>query len=77
MVKKPVQAFAETDEYDEVVVEEPTIVTSDLKSARVKGTWTMYWGQAQYQFEDGKRYRLPLDLYSYLRASGNIYDTLA
>jgi hypothetical protein len=49
---------------------------ANLVSARVKGTWTMFWSQSKFNFEDGKRYKLPKDLYDYLRKSGNIYDTL-
>jgi hypothetical protein len=63
----------------EEIAEEATSVTEvndDLVSGRVKGTWTMYWGTQVYNFEDGKRYRLPRDLYAYLRKNGNIYDTL-
>jgi hypothetical protein len=36
----------------------------------------MFWGTSKYNFEDGKRYKLPKDLYQYLRSHGNIYDTL-
>ena len=74
-VRKNIPAFAEPDE-DEVVANDEIVVTSDLKSARVKGTWTMYWGIEKYFFEDGKRYRLLADLFQYLKARGNIYDTL-
>jgi hypothetical protein len=45
-------------------------------SARVKGTWVMFWGTQSFNFEDGVRYSIPQDLYNYLRKSGNIYDTL-
>jgi hypothetical protein len=83
-VKKTPTAFAEafeegTESNDEVVVEEPVIVTngdSDLITARVKGTWTMFWGQLRFEFKDGNRYKLPKDLFNYLRSHGNIYDTL-
>lgn len=69
-------SFAEPVE--EIVEEAPqTIeVKDDFVSARIKGTWTMYWGQQIYNFEDGKRFRIPRDLFAYLRKSGNIYDTL-
>jgi hypothetical protein len=83
--RRTTKAFAEVEETtDEEVVETPsavvaekeTVVADDLVSCRVKGTWTMYWGRSSFEFEDGKRYRLPKDLYGYLRANGNIYDTL-
>lgn len=68
-------------EEEDVVAEpapEPEVVTVDpaTKSARIKGTWTMYWGQSRWNFVDGQRYNLPPDLFDYLRKSGNIYDTL-
>ena len=79
-------AFAELDDTTDVVeVSEETPVVSAPKSApvqdnlvtaRVKGTWKMFWGRTTYDFEDGKRYKLPRDLYGYLRQNGNIYDTL-
>lgn len=65
--------------YGEPVVEEPVIAMAadaNLVNARVKGTWKMFWGSTSYNFEDGKRYKLPKDLFNYLRTSGNIYDTL-
>lgn len=83
--KKKPTAFTEAVEEDsvveesEVVIEEPVVVVntdSDLVNARVKGTWLMFWGTSKYDFEDGKRYKLPKDLYNYLRSHGNIYDTL-
>lgn len=67
------------DDDDEIVIDEPIVVTStdnNLVTAKVKGTWVMFWGQDKFDFEDGKRYKLPKDLFQYLRASGNIYDTL-
>lgn len=78
-VKKTASKFAELEEdfdTDEVVVADEQVVTSELKSARVKGTWTMYWGLEVFNFEDGKRYRIPTDLFAYLKDHGNIYDTL-
>lgn len=69
--------FAEAEmEDDDVVLEEETVVAHDLKSARIKGTWTMFWGQDRYDFVDGKRYRIPTDLYQYLKVRSCIYDTL-
>jgi hypothetical protein len=85
MVRKTNPEFVEVaadDEiitYGETVVEEPVVAMaadSNLVSARVKGTWKMFWGRASYNFEDGKRYKLPRDLFNYLKSSGNIYDTL-
>lgn len=55
---------------------EPTIVAPTTKNAKIKGTWTMFWGTQRWDFIDGHRYDLPLDLFAYLRKSGNIYDTL-
>ena len=52
------------------------VAVANTKTAKVKGSWTMYWGNDIYEFEDGKRYKLPLDLYGYLVNHGNIYDTL-
>ena len=84
--KKPSAFTAEQvedqDEFeleDEVVVAEPVIVMSadsDYVNARVKGTWKMFWGSDSFDFVDGTRYKLPKDLYAYLRKSSNIYDTL-
>ena len=54
----------------------PTIVSPTTKNAKIKGTWTMFWGSQRWDFIDGHRYDLPLDLFNYLRSSGNIYDTL-
>lgn len=58
------------EHYDEVVV------NKDLVSARVKGTWVMTWGESKFNFEDGKRYRIPRDLFQYLKMRSCIYDTL-
>jgi len=84
MPRKPTQSFVEveTDDDSDVIDEvsyEPQVVSnsgSDTVNARVKGTWKMFWGRDSYDFEDGKRYKLPRDLYGYLRQNGNIYDTL-
>lgn len=56
--------------------QEPHIVTPTTKSVRVKGTWVMQWGPDNFNFVDGRRYELPLDLFEYLKSSGNIYDTM-
>ena len=55
---------------------QPTTVSPTTKNAKIKGTWTMYYGTGKWDFVDGHRYDLPLDLYEYLRKNGNIYDTL-
>lgn len=62
-----------------VDVAEPIVVApgaSATKKARVHGTWRMHWGTEAFDFEDGKTYVLPADLYDYLKSTGNIYDTL-
>lgn len=86
--RKDTMAFAEQqddiDETVEVLEETPKAVTeskanaqaSDFVTARVKGTWKMYWGRSTFDFVDGKRYKLPRDLYNYLVQHSNIYDTL-
>lgn len=65
---------------EETVVEEAPIVVAPgapaQKKARVKGTWTMFWGGTKYNFENGKTYTIPADLYNYLQAHDNIYDTI-
>ena len=69
----------ENNSEDEVVVAEPVTVMSadsDYVNARVKGTWKMFWGNESFDFVDGKRYKIPKDLYAYLLKSSNIYDTL-
>ena len=80
--RKTMEAFIESQEDEDVVVEDsaPTAFVAPgapaTKKGRVKGTWTMYWGQSAYNFEDGKSYVLPADLYIYLRENDAIYDTL-
>lgn len=77
MARNNIPVADEFDEQDEAVeVESAVVVGTPTKTGRVKGTWTMYWGLESYDFEDGKRYQLPVELYDYLRAAGNIYDTL-
>ena len=58
------------------VVEEPITVVPETKRGRIKGTWRMYFNGQPWDFVDGDHYDLPQDLYNYLLASGNIYDTL-
>lgn len=79
--KKTQDAFAEPvevveTEETEAAVATPAPVAPGLKKARIKGTWLMFWGGAKYDFEDGKTFNIPADLYEYLKAHGNIYDTL-
>lgn len=82
MPRKTNPSFAEVEtdvEVDDEVQYTPIVEVStegNFVNARVKGTWKMFWGSQSYDFVDGKRYKLPKDLYAYLRASGNIYDTL-
>lgn len=52
------------------------IATPSTRSARVKGTWQMYWGDKVFDFVDGQRYNLPTDLFDWLRRHDNIYDTI-
>lgn len=69
----------ENNSEDEVVVAEPVTVMSadsNYTTARIKGTWKMFWGNESFDFVDGKRYKIPKDLYAYLLKSSNIYDTL-
>jgi hypothetical protein len=79
--KKEIKEFVEQDqslyaiESDEAQVLDPT-TKDDLVSARVKGSWVMFWSQTSYSFVDGQRYKLPRELFNYLKKSGNIYDTL-
>jgi len=80
--KKVIKEFVEQDESEpnDVEIVEPTVVIDDEAeetiSARVKGTWVMFWGRASWDFKDGTRYKLPRGLYDYLKSTGNIYDTL-
>jgi len=80
MATKKASQFAEvvetTEEETPAVEVQPLEVNSDSIQARIKGTWTMFWGQQVFNFEDGNRYTIPRDLYNYLKNSGNIYDTL-
>jgi hypothetical protein len=69
---EPVEEVAEVEE----VIATPAPVASGLKKARIKGTWLMHWGGERFNFEDGKSFNIPADLYDYLKAHGNIYDTI-
>lgn len=68
--------FAEPAEVEEVIATPAPTAGSNMKRARVKGTWTMYWGNKVFNFEDKKTYNLPIDLFNHLKAHDNIYDTL-
>ena len=58
------------------VVDETITVVPETKRGRGKGTWRMYYTGQPWDFVDGDSYDLPQDLYEYMRANGNIYDTL-
>ena len=79
--KKEIKEFVEQDqslyaiERDDAEILDPN-TKDDLVSARVKGSWVMFWSQSTYSFVDGQRYKLPRQLFNYLKKSGNIYDTL-
>jgi hypothetical protein len=76
VAKTQVTPVIEDEPIAEVVAETVT-VEAETKRARIKGTWRMYFAGQVYDFTDGESHDLPLDLYNYLRGSGNIYDTLA
>lgn len=79
--KKEIKEFVEQDqslyaiERDDAEILDPN-TKDDLVSARVKGSWVMFWSKSTYSFVDGQRYKLPRELFNYLKKSGNIYDTL-
>lgn len=54
----------------------PVTVAPTTKSARVKGTWTQYYGRMRFDFVDKQRYDLPLEVYNYLKEHDCIYDTI-
>lgn len=69
--------FAEPiSEEEEVIATPAPSPESNQKRARIKGTWTMYWSNTVFNFEDGKTFTIPVDLYNHLKAHGNIYDTI-
>jgi hypothetical protein len=74
--KRTSSIFAESTSEEEVVVTPAPTPDSGLRRARIKGTWTMYWGPKVFKFEDGKTYNIPSDLWNHLKNHGNIYDTL-
>ena len=79
--KKAIKEFVEVEEelfvsdLTEAEVLDAKTLTQTI-NAKVKGTWTQYWGTEQFSFVDGQRYKLPRALFNYLKDSGNIYDTL-
>ena len=74
--KRTSSIFAESTSEEEVVVTPAPASDSGLRRARIKGTWTKYWGPKVFKFEDGKTYNNPSDLWNHLKKHGNIYDTL-
>jgi hypothetical protein len=54
----------------------PQVLQPSTKNAKIKGTWTFFYGGEKYDFVDGYRYDLPLEVFEYLKRAGNIYDTL-
>jgi hypothetical protein len=54
----------------------PQVLQPATKNAKIKGTWTFYYGGEKYDFVDGYRYDLPVEVFEYLKRAGNIYDTL-
>jgi hypothetical protein len=79
--KKVIKEFTEQPEALYITdIPEAEILDSEMKdgnvSARVKGSWVMFWDTKSYSFVDGQRYKLPRELFNYLKRSGNIYDTL-
>jgi hypothetical protein len=75
MTKKTNQFAEPIEETEEIAVPVPE-KGSDLKQARIKGTWNMYWGGKVYNFVDGKTFNIPQELFNHLKNYGNIYDTL-
>lgn len=55
---------------------EPIVLQLATKNVKIKGTWTFYYGGEKYDFVDGYRYDLPMEVFEYLKRSGNIYDTM-
>jgi hypothetical protein len=54
----------------------PQVLQPATRNAKVKGTWLFHYGSDKYDFVDGQRYDLPLEVFEYLKRSGNIYDTM-
>jgi hypothetical protein len=70
--KEVAEAFTESDDPADTFI----TATPTSKSARVKGTWDMYWSTEVYKFVDKQRYTIPIDLYDYLAERDCIYDTV-
>ena len=45
-------------------------------AGRVPQPGDLDYGELAINFEDGKTYNIPSDLWSHLKTHGNIYDTL-
>lgn len=54
----------------------PQVLQPSTKNVKIKGTWIFFYGGEKYDFVDGYRYDLPLEVFEYLKRAGNIYDTL-
>jgi hypothetical protein len=76
--KKPVAVFDVSDDetQDDDFDFDAPVNSNGTRRARVKGTWTMFFGGDQWDFVDRRSYDLPESLYQYLKTSGNIYDVL-
>ena len=55
------------------VQDEPEVVIERThRDARVNSTWSLYYGGRRYDFVAGQVYNLPLEVFNYLRNSGNL-----
>lgn len=55
------------------VQDEPEVVVERThRDARVNATWSLYYGGRRYDFVAGQVYNLPLEVFNYLRNSGNL-----
>lgn len=70
--QKAAEAFTEEDDVPDTFV----VATKTERSARIKGTWQMFWGDKIYNFTDKGRFTIPADLYEYLKNRDCIYDTI-
>lgn len=77
---KPPAEFVVQEDDDQVQIafdaNDVIVVGKATKKARVKGTWHMVYGTFTEDFVDGQVYELPFEVFNYLRARGNIYDTM-
>lgn len=78
MSTKPAEFVIEDDQqlHMEFPSDDAIVVGKATKKARVKGTWHMVYGSFVQDFVDGQYYELPVELFNYLKARGNIYDTM-